>query len=67
MTNEAQDEEELARGRPLEPRAGDARRRASGDDADGELERGDDPNDLDADNAVEEDMIETVDPDNAPA
>ena len=33
----------------------------------GRTERGDDVNDLDADNAVEEDMIESVDPDNAPA
>ena len=65
--NEATNEEDLARGRPLEPREADARRRASGDEADGGLERGDDPNDLDADNAVEEDTIETVDPDNAPA
>ncbi|MFF2389633.1 hypothetical protein [Agromyces sp. NPDC058104] len=30
-------------------------------------DRGDDPNDVEADNAVEEDTIETVDPDNAPA
>ena len=34
---------------------------------DGELHRGPDANDLDADNAVEEETIETVDPDNAPA
>ena len=46
---------------------GDQRPPATDDDIDGGLERGDDPNDLDADNAVEEDTIETVDPDNAPA
>lgn len=34
---------------------------------DGDLEQGADENDLDADNAVEADSIETVDPDNAPA
>lgn len=34
---------------------------------DGEVEQGPDTNDLDADNAVEQDSIETVDPDNAPA
>jgi hypothetical protein len=37
------------------------------DTVDGELHEGTDANDLDADNAVEEDTIETVDPDNAPA
>jgi hypothetical protein len=66
-TNESTNEQDLARGRPLEPREGDPRPPATGDDTDGRLERGDDPNDVDADNAVEEDMIETVDPDNAPA
>lgn len=35
--------------------------------ADGGPDRGDDANDVEADNAVEEDTIETVDPDNAPA
>ncbi len=34
---------------------------------DGEVEQGPDTNDLDADNAVEQDSIETVDPDNPPA
>jgi hypothetical protein len=34
---------------------------------DGEVEQGPDTNELDADNAVEQDSIETVDPDNAPA
>ena len=63
--NDATNDEDLARGRPLEPREGDQRRPDDG--IDGGLERGDDPNDVDADNAVEEDMIETVDPDNAPA
>ncbi|MCD2442983.1 hypothetical protein LQ757_11940 [Agromyces sp. SYSU K20354] len=67
MTNN----EDLGRGRPLEPREGgrdDGRQvPASDDEIDGELQRGDDPNDLDADNAVEEDTIESVDPDNAPA
>ena len=66
-TNEATNDEDLARGRPLEPRTGDERPPTTEDDTDGELERGDDPNDLDADNAVEEDTLETVDPDNAPA
>ena len=66
-TNDATNDDELARGRPLEPRTGDQRPSATDDDTDGGLERGDDPNDLDADNAVEEDTIETVDPDNAPA
>ncbi len=66
-TNDATNDDDLARGRPLEPREGDQRPPATDDDTDGGLERGDDPNDLDADNAVEEDMIETVDPDNAPA
>ena len=66
-TNDATNDDDLARGRPLEPREGDQRR--PDDDTDGGLERGGDPNDvdLDADNAVEEDTIETVDPDNAPA
>lgn len=66
-TNEATNDDDLARGRPLEPRAGDRGPSATDDDTDGGLERGDDPNDLDADNAVEEDTIEAVDPDNAPA
>ena len=66
-TNDATNDDDLARGRPLEPREGDPRPPATGDDTDGRLERGDEPNDLDADNAVEEDTIETVDPDNAPA
>jgi hypothetical protein len=66
-TNDATNDQDLARGRPLEPREGDPRPPATGDDTDGRLERGDEPNDLDADNAVEEDTIETVDPDNAPA
>jgi hypothetical protein len=65
--NEATNDDDLARGRPLEPREGDRRPPATDDDVDGGLERGDDPNDVDADNAVEEDMIEAVDPDNAPA
>jgi len=65
-TNEATEDEDLARGRPLEPRT-DQRPPASDDDTDGGLERGDDPNDLDADNAVEQDTLEAVDPDNAPA
>lgn len=34
---------------------------------DGEVEQGPGANDLDADNAVEQDSIETIDPDNAPA
>ncbi|MFF2274643.1 hypothetical protein [Agromyces sp. NPDC058126] len=38
-----------------------------GEPADGGPDRGDDANDVEADNAVEEDTIETVDPDNAPA
>lgn len=38
-----------------------------GEPADSGPERGDDANDVEADNAVEEDTIETVDPDNAPA
>jgi len=66
-TNDATNDDELARGRPLEPRTGDQQRPATGDETDGRVERGDDTNDLDADNAVEEDTIETVDPDNAPA
>jgi hypothetical protein len=37
------------------------------DTVDGELHEGTDANDLDADNAVEQDAIETLDPDNAPA
>ncbi|GAA1778712.1 hypothetical protein [Agromyces lapidis] len=38
-----------------------------GEPVDGGPERGEDANDVEADNAVEEDTIETVDPDNAPA
>lgn len=38
-----------------------------GEPADGGPERGRDANDVEADNAVEEDTIETIDPDNAPA
>jgi hypothetical protein len=37
------------------------------DTVDGEIREGPDANDLEADIAVEEDMIETVDPDNPPA
>lgn len=66
-TNEPTNDEDLARGRPLEPRTGDQRPPAPEGHTDAGLERGDDPNDLDADNAVEEDTLETVDPDNAPA
>jgi len=66
-TNGPTNEDDLARGRPLEPREGDQRPPSTEDGTDGGLERGDDPNDLDADNAVEEDTIESVDPDNAPA
>ena len=66
-TNGPTNEDDLARGRPLEPREGDQRPPSTEDGTDGGLERGDDPNDLDADNAVEEDTLESVDPDNAPA
>ena len=40
---------------------------AEKDAAEGDDQVGDDANDLDADNPVEEDTLETVDPDNAPA
>lgn len=69
MTYSDEDDVNVHRSRA---QGGDAARppRRSGD-ADGApdsaLERGNDVDDLDADNAVEEDMIETVDPDNAPA
>ena len=50
-----------------DPREFTERRDADEVRPDGEVEEGPDTNDLDADNAVEQDSIETVDPDNAPA
>ncbi|GAA1805067.1 hypothetical protein [Agromyces neolithicus] len=63
MTNN----EDLERDRRPKPHPGNHTVPATDRQVDGEIERGDDVNDLDADNAVEDDMIETVDPDNAPA
>ncbi|GAA1751622.1 hypothetical protein [Agromyces humatus] len=64
MTNN----EDLERDRRPKPHPGSHTVPAARDhDIDGEIERGPDVNDLDADNAVEDDMVESVDPDNAPA
>lgn len=63
MTNN----EDLERDRRPKPHPGNHTVPTDHHHIDGELQRGDDPNDLDADNAVEDDMIEAVDPDNAPA
>ena len=40
---------------------------AGGGHIDGEIERGDEADDVEADNPVEEDTLKTIDPDNAPA
>ena len=65
MTNGDEDDVNVHRNRA--PSSDAVRPSLQSGDADGALERGDDVDDLDADNAVEEDMLETVDPDNAPA